>query len=120
MREIKFRAWDRQLKCLTVLFTLWDVAEGMFPAKDFADFDFMQFTGLHDKNGKEIWEGDVVRFYRHRTIENIRWEVAAIRWKANGYVLGDDAVYFFGDEWREFEVIGNIYENPDLLANHTV
>jgi hypothetical protein len=77
-----------------------------------------QFTGLKDKNGKEIYEGDVVRhndysrgacltFEQYKKISVIEWSEGAIPYKIKG--LGFD---YHG---TDLEVIGNIYENPDLI-----
>ena len=77
----------------------------------------MQFTGLHDKNGKEIWEGDVVRWLKYpETLGQVWWQnhaaYFAIDWSASkGFYEGNPPIQFS----REFEVLGNIYENPELL-----
>lgn len=80
---------------------------------------FQQFTGLHDKNGKEIYEGDIVKFPkqwwhsdRHEAdkmfVEEITWgDDYGSWWRFSG---GDWSV-----EKEDVEVIGNIYENPELL-----
>ena len=78
-----------------------------------------QFTGLHDKNGKEIYEGDIVRFNQKFLIENILfvgYEYSHI----GGFSLCTKEGYYgmFGDAWLEpfyCEVIGNIHDNPELL-----
>lgn len=107
MREIKFRAWDRQVKSMSA--SDWDMNK--WEHYDPGRYITMQFTGLTDKNGKEIYEGDVCK------------------WVGEGNVVFDDNI--FGVQWDErrggwfpllpidyqnTEVIGNIYENPDLIA----
>lgn len=78
-----------------------------------------QFTGLHDKNGKEIYEGDIVRFNQKFLIENILL-VGYEYSHRGGFSLCTKEGYYgmFGDAWLEpfyCEVIGNIYDNPELL-----
>lgn len=115
-REIKFRAWDKEEKCMAGpadnLYV--DFNRGKCWIKNFednliqeVDFVLMQFTGLKDKNGKEIYEGDIVLC--ENTLPEPRF------W--NDPVIWDD------HRWSPFhrslptrvEVIGNIYENPELL-----
>jgi hypothetical protein len=112
MREIKFRVFDENHRCIhysdnCTLDWLFDLPKRHGGA-------IMQFIGLHDKNGKEIYEGDIVS-----TKEGVRRVV----FTAPSFTLDpsyDDGDYYIGSfseawKWSEFEVIGNIYENPDLL-----
>jgi len=120
-RDIKFRAWDKKFK----LMYRWedleslDLAEGTFInssnsviegcEENIDDYlELMRFTGLTDKNGKEIYEGDIVE-----NNPNVRWEVKWSDKKAQWRVWGgsDFALCSMG----KVEVIGNIYENPELL-----
>ena len=132
MRPIKFRAWvdkdfegevvmfyqkektdrmegDRKLKCCggqKPQGVLGYFLEGNYP--------LMQFTGLLDKNGKEIYQGDIMEipFDEKGKVFEVVW--AKDGWWANGYSHFDwdlkDTV-----EWEKGKVIGNIYENPELL-----
>jgi len=105
MREIKFRCWikKRNLMLNDVPFHHWYL--------DDDSVVIMQYTNLKDKNGKEIYEGDIFP-YKGRNLV-VRYELGA----AVGHWFGSNEYIFFehyanGDE---VEVIGNIYENPELL-----
>lgn len=127
MRPIKFRAWARVNKFM--IHNIFSVLENGVPDLPYPlvppDLIWQQFTGLHDKNGKEIWEGDVVencmRFKsEHRNIAEVIWYKDLGCW---GLIYRGGTIQAFhhlflthsiGAE-RNVEVLGNIYENPDLL-----
>lgn len=82
---------------------------------DFDDIELMQSTGLKDKNGKEVFIGDIVKCTR-----GCLHEVYLEKEYGGTFIGGMPAVYLkgFGDgyAWTEYEeIIGNIYENPELL-----
>ena len=121
MREIKFRAWDGTRFLNKTFFDRnWynsdnKCVKALVP-EDQHYLKIMQYTGLKDKNGKEIYEGDIVNWFLH-TLK--RKYVSVIEWD-------DDLASFClkNKDWTEFdfikvfsslEVIGNIYENPELL-----
>jgi len=118
MREIKFRAWsDKNMHVVkTIHFSQTDgEIDGVGLAYRGAYFpigmvNLMQFTGLKDKNGKEIYEGDIVR--QREFIPNDHTITAEIVFSEGCFILNG---------WEQFicpnqcEVIGNIYENPELL-----
>lgn len=79
----------------------------------------MQFTGLLDKNGKEIYEADIVLYDRniHKDIDTAKFKVV---WAKDRYVLQEINHKYYIDDvtWELVEVIGNIYENPELLKEN--
>jgi uncharacterized phage protein (TIGR01671 family) len=123
MRTIKFRAWDKKNKKMIGGFGI-DSTFGYAFIKDFdlgeeyiLECEIMQFTGLTDKNGKEIYEGDIVKNERHKFITNIEYYGGAFRCFSEGMPLSlyIDECYADKDINNQLEVIGNIYENPNLL-----
>ena len=102
MREIKFRAWDKKEKQM--------VFGVPFHRDNTGVFEIMQFTGIKNEDGKEIYEGDILKWncqddfddYFICELKNQRWLVNI---KDNGW----------GDIFPDMEIIGNIYENPELL-----
>lgn len=121
MREIKFRKWDRYTESMhsDVQIGIYEDPDEIMPfgkILDFACYEVMQYTGLKDKNGKEIYEGDIV--IANLKYFHIKNEKCKVIFK-NGYF---GIQYGYCDDyfksflaWDDFEVIGNIYENPELL-----
>lgn len=105
MREIKFRAWDETIKAMDVHLGL--ITSNLYYDEVMKIKSLMQYTGLKDKTGREIYEGDIVENkYRHK-----------IKFITGCFCLEDK----YGSTSPLFEshkamtVIGNIYENPELL-----
>ena len=119
-RQIKFRAWDKDHKRMITHFMVDAVTGNLFFDTEDGDFQewtqdecgsLMQFTGLLDKNGREIYEGDVIQ-----------------RWDGKKQVM-EYSKFYHSDGWEslkgigfstemdleDIEVIGNIHENPELL-----
>lgn len=134
MREIRFRAWDKDKKRMIYLANnmgsqthlqlnnhSWGVFEpdsedyyGIASANSNLGDILMQYTGLKDKNGNEIYEGDIVKC-------DYFTGIVEYRENAGLYLIGNEkegkAITFFDIQMSKaiVEVIGNIYENPELL-----
>lgn len=77
-----------------------------------------QYTGLTDKNGKRIWENDIVKHEVSDTIGIVKWyQEDYVGWCVDDIVI--DEQQFTDEMWNECEVIGNIFDNPELLEGET-
>ena len=126
MREIKFRAWDKKDKIIMqdvymcrVNMELVDFKRSMEGPRwtvnmECEDIVLMQYTGLKDKNSKEIYEGDIVKM-SHGSLSKVYFSGGSFQVDVGGALIGLRLDYLGRYKNKFIEVIGNIYENPDLV-----
>ena len=126
---MKYRAWDKEFKEMVQVNALVldeqvikaTYKNGNVVKEDMKNYELMQSTGLFDKNGKEIFEGDIITngqnvmcMKRHNTLGFYVEKKGKVEFIADCAVLED-----FEEDAKEIadslEIIGNIYENPELL-----
>jgi len=120
MRETKFKGWDRINKRWVKLWKLCFAVTGELMAIEDIEGEIygkhqvalVEYTGREDKNGKEIYEGDIVKFLYNR-----KEYILPISWGTDGWWV-KGLGWFKELYWAKdrCEVIGNIYENPELLT----
>lgn len=149
-RQIKFRVWDDQRKQFrddaisfqteenNIIEVSFENREDHFIKKDgfvsFPSSQIQQFTGLHDKNGKEIYEGDIIKWGMHKGSEEYFHRYAVVEFNPDiqfrilFYVNSetgekkptDNYIFHFGkfaykETDRHIEIIGNVFENADFV-----
>lgn len=119
----KFRAWHNELGRIMSISDMWFNVDslGEIGLNDSVMNDYitvspdeiklMQSTGLKDKNGKEIFEGDIV------SIDTDEFDLLFVKYESGIYWLMDDeeCVEHLSDYYKYVSIVGNIYENPELL-----
>lgn len=120
MREIKFRAWGKVKEHWIENFMSIPMMAGMDLIFIATDIEITQYTGLKDKTGKEIYCSDIVKgYFNPDEVEDYIWLSLTDTEKETGvriFVIPEDIVEFAREQYPdELEVIGNIYENPELL-----
>lgn len=120
MREIKFRAWDTDKQKWCEYFALTPEGSVIFEGQIYQTrFIVVFYTGLKDKNGKEIFEGDIIPLSNGEITKN----ATVVFYSGMFCISGKDPMYgerMYSALWEflddgEYEVIGNIWENGDLL-----
>lgn len=122
MREIKFRAWDIKTKTMYQDIPLITLSSHVKEKNeklnkclesfqsDSVKFRLMQYTGLKDKNGKEIYEGDIVK-YGFKSENGIDEFVSKVFFDEYMWVTNEHSL----NRISNVEVIGDIYQNPELI-----
>ena len=131
MRDIKFRVWDKETKHMHICGEdvhdeisfenetnkayYYNLQNGCGSLREDSVYILMQYTGLKDKNGKEIYEGDIVKVFTSK-----KWRIGKIIYEYSGFTIDvtNNKELEYGRTGiieSLIEVIGNIYDNPELL-----
>ena len=116
IREIKFRVWNK----ITNHFSYFTNKHRISDINSSELMIFMQYTGLKDRNNTEVYEGDIVKFIPSSEYGKVttygKSQNLGIEWE-NSKTAFFTPMFYLGCE-SELEVIGNIYENPELLKEN--
>ena len=122
MREIKFRAWEKNLKEIIPIDSIsfeHKIVNMTSAWRFFNEIELMQYTGLKDKNGKGIYEGDLITidnpFIAHEKAIGVALIVFSHDY-VGGWVAESKGEHMnIGTRTHMISVVGNIYENPNLM-----
>ena len=133
MRELKFRVWHKKYKFFIgwerfgylgyAIQTNGDLIHlsGQYPVYNLnkEDYEIQQYTGLKDKNGKEIYEGYLLKYTMNLpTLLEIYWNNQSAKFNTKVRPLHHKMIYMGPvpiDKVNNYEIIGNIFENPELI-----
>lgn len=117
----KFRAWDKETKTMNGMAEIYRNRNQEIELRPRDEnIILMQSTGLVDKNGKEIFEGDIVQFEDCYTETDFLYvNTGIVEWSQGSFTITNRYSVEMGDlldgEFLDVTIIGNVYENPELL-----
>lgn len=121
-REFKFRVWnlvDKEWDNPSIL-EVWDNSGIFRPMYTVENYVIQQFSGEQTKDSKEVYEGDIVRCQLSNDQEDLQWEIGVIQFIKGSFTFvskyeNENLHDFFVNGKLDFEVIGNIFDNSNLI-----
>ena len=108
MRDFKFRAWSISGKQMIGWEKMKEDRKLLYKYFEWDDvYHLMQYTGLNDRNGKEIYEGDILEYFSGLVAKGSNPIIRqVVKWEQYRYSI---------DNYKNSSVVGNVHENPELL-----
>lgn len=117
--RLRFRIWDKAKNILLPAISIEDICWGETSGYlNPLTIIFMQSTGLTDQNGKEIFEGDIIKSIHNDAVALVSWDHLIVTSPQKEEIIMMVGFTFHEPNSDEHIIIGNIYENPELLSSN--
>lgn len=119
-KTLKFKAWDKTDKKIEDVFMIdfqFEEAELRYTTRPFEDIVLLEYTGILDKNGKEIYENDLIKSNKSGKIYKVVWNVSSLAFEIHNIKNQHESMLFINCLFNSYKVIGNVFENYEVIGN---